>query len=142
MHNFLEIVKCKTNAELLVMVYQLGEWSPEMLQAVEEELKIRNILPKELSEKKQMMIAEEELILSKGKAASSMGQLFGWISILLGIVGIYIGYNYAYGKVRSKYTNKTFYKYDEDSRQIGSYIFIISIIVMVIGILYRISINM
>ena len=45
MNNFTETVQNKSNEELLKMVYQFEEWSPEMLEAVEDELLKRKNLP-------------------------------------------------------------------------------------------------
>lgn len=132
---FRETVQLKPSDELLKMVYEFDEWSPEMLLAVEAELSERKILPHDIGTRKQQAIAEEEELLTKGKEASLGGQIIGWIFVL-GLIGLYIGYNYAYAKVRSKYTGKKYFEYDEASREVGSYIFYTSIVAFILGFMY------
>ena len=132
---FKETVKLKSNDELLKMVYEFDEWSPEMLIAAETELSERKLLPDDIAIRKQQAIIEEDEFLSKGKEASLGGQIFGWVFVL-GLIGLYIGYNYAYAKVRSKYTSKKYFEYDEPSREVGSYIFYTSIVAFVLGFMY------
>jgi hypothetical protein len=136
MNNFNETVKSKTNNELLVMVYEFDRWSPEMLLAIENELVNRDILPTDIKDKKQKMIDAEEIELSKGREASLLGQIVGWLTVF-GLLGIYIGYNYTFSKVRSKYSDKVFFKYDDNSRKNGSYLFYTSIVLSAIGLLYK-----
>ena len=132
---FKETVHLKSNDELLKMVYEFDEWSPEMLLTVEAELSDRKLLPEDIGARKQQAITEEEKLLGKGTEASLGGQIFGWIFVL-GLIGLYIGYNYAYAKVRSKYTGKKYFEYDEASREVGSYIFYTSIVAFVLGFMY------
>ena len=132
---FKETVHLKSNDELLKMVYEFDEWSPEMLLTVEAELSERKLLPEDIGARKQQAITEEEELLRTGKEASLGGQIFGWIFVL-GLIGLYIGYNYAYAKVRSKYTGKKYFEYDEASREVGSYIFYTSIVAFVLGFMY------
>ena len=132
---FKATVQLKSNDELLKMVYEFDEWSPEMLIAVETELSERKLLPDDISNRKQQAITEEEELLTKGKEASLGGQIFGWIFVL-GLIGLYIGYNYAYAKVRSKYTGKKYFEYDEASREVGSYIFYTSMAAFILGFMY------
>lgn len=135
-NNFIEIVSNKSDEELLVMVYEFDQWSPEMLDAVEAELMKRNILPTDIKSKKQELIKEEDIVLSNGKEATLIGQVFGWIGIS-GLLGLFIGYNYAYSKVRSKYTQKEYFKYNEASRKTGGYIFYTAIVIWTLFIIYK-----
>ena len=132
---FKETVHLKSNDELLKMVYEFDEWSPEMLLTVEAELSDRKLLPVDIGARKQQAITEEEELLRTGTEASLGGQIFGWIFVL-GLIGLYIGYNYAYAKVRSKYTGKKYFEYDQASREVGSYIFYTSIVAFVLGFMY------
>jgi hypothetical protein len=134
---FKETVHQKPGHELLKMVYQFDQWSPEMLQAVETELAERKMLPDDIAAKKQQAVMEEERNLERGKPASVMGQVFGWL-LVLGFVGLYIGYTYMSSKVRSKYTGKKYYKYNADSRDNGSYIFYTSIAALILGFFYAV----
>lgn len=136
-NRFQQAVSEKSDEELLEMVYQFADWDTEMLAAVEAELESRKLLPDDISIRKQELIEEEDAVLSKGREASFAGQLFGWIGIL-GIIGLIIGYHYSFTKVRSKYTQKVYYKYDADSRDNGSYIFYVALLVFIASIVYTI----
>ena len=129
------IVQEKANKELLTMVYQFAEWDPEMLEAVEAELQKRNILPDDIVNRKQALIESEDIKLSHGEEASVAGQFFGWLGVL-GLIGLIIRYNYTFSKVRSKYTQKEYYKYDKDSRDNGRYIFYTSLTVFILSVFY------
>ncbi len=83
----------------------------------------------------QGVINNEDELLSKGKEASIGGQILGWIGVL-GLLGIIIGYNYAFSRVRSKYTGKKYYEYEVASRENGSYIFYTSVVVFIISTFY------
>jgi len=135
-NNFQEIVANKSNDELLKIVYQLDQWSGEMLEAIEHELAIRNILPADLNVRKPQLAEAEEEELMKGKEASLFGQIAGWVTVF-GFFGIFIGHYYAFSKVRSKYTDKQYFRYNEASRKIGSYLFYSSMCLSVIAIFYK-----
>src|SRR4051812_25563266 len=100
MQQFNEIVQVKPNEELLKMVYEFDQWAPEMLQATEGELSKRGILPADVRERKQKLMALEEYALSNGKEADLFGQVIGWLTVF-GLLGAVIGYNYAFTKVGS-----------------------------------------
>jgi hypothetical protein len=136
MENFTEIVKNKTNDELLQMVYEFAEWSPEMLTSVEEELAHRNILPDDVQVRKEQLTELEDERLLQGKEASILGQVIGWLTVL-GIFGIFIGHHYSFSKVRNKYSGKQYYRYNEHSRKSGSYLFYTAIILLTLEILYN-----
>ena len=137
-NRFESIVKEKTNEELLTTVYQFDQWDSEMLQAIEDELQNRQILPNDISERKQKIIDKDTADLEQGKEASLAGQIFGWLGVL-GILGLIIGYNYAFTKSKSKYTGKKYYKYDEPSRDTGTYIFYISLTIFVLYFFYKLA---
>ena len=137
MNNFKAVVEDKTNEELVRMVYGFDEWSPEMLSVVEEELSKRNILPEDINERKKELIEKEHTQLMQGKNASPFGQVIGWLTVF-GLLGILIGYQYAFSKVRSKYTGKEYFKYNEASKRNGSYLFYTSICLSAIAIFFKI----
>lgn len=139
-NKFTSIVHEKTSEELLTIVYQFDQWDSEMLQAVEKELLQRQLLPEDISIRKQEMIEKETLDMEQGKQASLAGQILGWFGVL-GLLGICIGYNYAFSKTRSKYTGKKYYKYDEPSRENGTYIFYTSLTILILYILYKLLIQ-
>lgn len=132
---FTETVQLKSNDELLKMVYEFDEWSLEMLLTIETELNKRNILPDDIGLRKQQATIEEDEVLLNGKPASLGGQIFGWVFVL-GLIGLYVGYNYTHAKVRSKYTGKKYFEYDESSREVGSYIFYTSIVAFILSFMY------
>jgi len=136
MDHFIDQVRIKPDEELLKMVYEFDDWSPAMLSAVETELLKRNILPLDIHLKKQKLIEKEDIELSKGRKASVIGQVVGWITVF-GFLGIYIGYNYAFSKVKSKHTGKEYFKYDPESRKNGSFLFYIATALLFVFIFYR-----
>lgn len=135
-NEFSELVLNKQDDELLKMVYEFDQWSPQMLFAVEAELNKRNLLPADISLKKQEIISNEDAELSQGKEASMLGMLMGWIGIL-GLIGLIVGYRYSFAKKRSKYTGKVYFKYDESTRKNGHYIFYTAIIIFTLYFLYK-----
>jgi hypothetical protein len=138
MNDFTSVVQDKTDDELLKMVYAFDEWSEEMLQAVETELAKRNLLPADVAEKRQERIVNEDIQLQHGKDGNGFGMVIGWICVL-GLVGLFLGYHYAFSKTRSKYTGKLYFKYDAVTRKNGSYIFYASITVFVLAMFYKIA---
>jgi hypothetical protein len=119
------------------MVYAFDEWSEAMLLAVETELGKRNLLPADVAQKRQERITNEDIQLQEGKDANGFGIVIGWICVL-GLVGLFLGYHYAFSKTRSKYTGKQYFKYNETTRKNGSYIFYSSITVFILAVFYKI----
>ena len=137
-NNFKDIVSQNSDDELLVMVYQFDQWDAEMLVAVEDELKLRGILPEDVSSKKNILIHKEDAFLSQGKEATFPQQFLGWIGVF-GILGLIIGNHLAFAKTISKYTGKEYFKYDEASRESGRYMYYISITIIIAYCLYKIA---
>jgi hypothetical protein len=140
MSDFTESVQNRSNADLLKMIYEIDQWSPEMLTAIETELSKRNILPAYIGERREKIVSAEDLKLSKGRPASLGGQVIGWLTIF-GLLGIMIGYDYAFSKVISKYSDKMYFKYNEVSRKNGKYLFYTSIIASATAIFYKIAVS-
>lgn len=134
--NFTDVVESKTDEELLIMVYEVDKWGPEMLNAVELELSNRDKLPQDIQVTRQQLIDQERLLLEKGKEASLFGQLLGWLTVF-GIGGIFIGYNYAFAKRKSKYTADTYYEYNETARRNGKNMFFLSVLLSSLLIAYK-----
>ena len=134
--HFSETIKDKTDNELLDIFYNVNAWNPEMVEGVKKELTKRNILPAEIIKEKSGLEIEDNFTLEIGKKAGLFGQIVGWLCVF-GLVGIAIGYHYAYSKETSRYTGEVYYAYDEASRQNGRYLFTISIILSCFTIMYR-----
>lgn len=135
--NFTDVVMSKTDEELLIMVYEVDKWGADMLNAVELELSNRNKLPPDIQVTRQQLIDQERILLEKGKEASLFGQIFGWLTVF-GLGGIFIGYHYAYAKIKSKYTSATYYEYNEEVRRNGRNMFSLSLLLSSILIGYKI----
>ena len=131
------VVHC-SDEELLTMVYQFTQWDAEMLLAVEDELKQRNIFPDDVLDKKNALIQKEDEFLSEGKEATFPQQFLGWIGIF-GILGLIIGHHLAFAKTNSKLTGKEYFKYDEPSRESGRYMYYLSLTIIVVFCLYHIA---
>lgn len=134
MIDFSDTVKAKTDAELLKMVTGFSEWSPEMLSAVEKELRERNILPAGLKEKREAAANKYDEQLYAGKKASDIGIVFGWI-LCLGWLGFFIGYHYNFSKTQNLISGQIYYKYDESSRRMGRNIMRVSGLIIGISLL-------
>jgi hypothetical protein len=138
MHNFYrDIVSQQSDEALLTMVYQFDQWDTDMLQAIEIELQNRNILPTDIASRKDELIYKEDKILSIGKEATFPQQFFGWIGIV-GFLGLIIGYNLAFAKKISKYTGKEYFKYDDETRENGRYMYYISLTIIIVFALYKV----
>jgi hypothetical protein len=137
MNNFTEAVQSKTSAELLKMVYEFDEWGPEMPDAVEQQLSTREILPEDLTIYKKEKIETENSALTQGQEASLFGQITGWLTVF-GFFGIAIGYNYAFAKLKGRYSGKEYFKYNEQSRKNGKNLFYASLLLTSLAVLYRI----
>ncbi len=124
--------------ELLTMVYQFEQWDDEMMVAVQNELAARNLLPDDVSEKRHRVIEKEDEILSEGKEATFAQQFLGWIGVL-GILGLIIGYELAFAKTTSTLTGKEYFKYDDQSRESGRYMYYITLAVIIGFFLYKIA---
>lgn len=137
MNNLIKDLEHKTDNELLKMVYEFDQWNEEVLIAVQNELSGRGKLPTDIQARREKLIADEDRELTKGEVTSFAGQALGWITSF-GLLGIYIGYSYKFAKVKSKYTGKFYFKYDEQSRKNGHYLLVASIILSFAGIVFRI----
>jgi hypothetical protein len=122
MIDYSQVVKQKSDDELIQMVYAFKEWNPEMIQAVESELSNRKKLPNDILEKREILIQREDAKLLEGKKAGIFGKVIGFLTIF-GLMGIMIGYHYAFSKVKGIYTDKEYFQYDDSSRKIGRILF-------------------
>lgn len=127
-----------SDRQLLAIVYQFVEWDAEMLKAVEEELQNRNLLPEDVVEKKQAAFDREDNLLSEGKEASFSQLFLGWICIL-GLLGIFIGYHLAFAKVTGILSGKRYYKYNDESRENGKFMFYIAVSLAGVWVLYKLT---
>lgn len=138
-NNYQDIVAGYKDEELLLIVYQFDQWDTGMSIAVENELKLRNILPDDLQLKKNTLIQKEHDFLLIGKEATFSQQFLGWIGIV-GILGIIIGYELYFSKIKSRYTDTEYFKYNEESRESGRFIFYLSMAFTVCFLAYKISV--
>jgi hypothetical protein len=137
MDNFYQdIVAQQSDEALLSMVYQFDKWDAEMLQAIELELQNRNILPTDIATRKNELIATEDKILAMGKEATFAQQFLGWIGIV-GLLGLLIGHNLVFAKNISKYTGKAYFKYNDETRENGKYMYYISLTIIIVFALYN-----
>ena len=137
-NDFKNMVVHYSDEELLTMVYQFTQWDAEMLLAVEDELKQRNIFPDDILIQKNALIQKEDEFLSEGKEATFPQQFLGWIGIF-GILGLIIGHHLAFAITNSKLTGKEYFKYDEPSRESGRYMYYLSLTIIVVFCLYHIA---
>ena len=122
-----EFIAAHSDAELLRMAYRYDTDEPDLQTAAEAELRRRNMLPEDFAERKQKLIDEEDEKLENGRNASFPQQFFGWLGIF-GLLGIIIGYDLYFSKATSIYTRHQYYRYDDESRESGRYMFYISLL--------------
>lgn len=135
-NNLAASVNYYSDEELLKMVYEFYEWDEDMLGAVQNELRLRSILPDDIIHKKNSAVTKEDTLLSAGKEANFSQQFLGWIGII-GILGIIIGYELYFSKTKSRFTDKEYFKYNEDSRESGRYMFYISLALVITFLFYK-----
>ena len=138
--DFNPIVEAKPDDELMQMVYEFDQWDPAMLQAVENELAKRKILPLDVQERKEALISNEASLMGEAKQASNVGIIVGWLTCL-GLLGIFIGYHYAFSKTRSKYGTKVYFEYNQQSRNNGKALFYTSLTLISLEIIYSLLRN-
>lgn len=132
------IVKNKNDDELLAMVYTLDMWNPSMMNAIQQELKKRGILPDDIAEQKKNIIEKEHEQLLVGKNASFLGLFVGFCGVL-GIIGMLVGAHYYFSKTQSIYTQNIYYTFNEDSRYAGKLMLLISTIVSILAFMYLLT---
>ncbi len=125
-----------TDDELIKIVYQFYEWDADMLVAVQNKLILRGKLSEDIISKKNMEIVKEDAFLSQGKEASFSQQFLGWIGIV-DVLGIIIGYELYFSKIKSHFTTQKYFKYNEDSRESGWYMFYTSLAFMIGFFVYK-----
>ncbi len=125
-----------SNDELLDIVYHPDNWDIPMMRAAENMLIKRESLPEDIQKRRTDDILAEEEKLAHGKSATANGLLLAWIGVF-GVLGLIIGYNYAFSKTSSLYTGKKFHNYNEETRETGRLIFIASLTTHTIFILYK-----
>jgi hypothetical protein len=137
MNDFRTAVQQKTDDELLKMINDFDSWNNEMILAVEEELTKRNVSYENVTKRKQERIANEDAALQQGIDNTGFPIVIAWI-FAAGLIGLLLGYHYAFSKTKSKYTDKVYYKYDEKTRKSGSNICYTAFAIIAIVLLYKI----
>lgn len=127
-----------SDKQLLRIVYEFAEWDEEMQAAVQHELAMRELLPEDVAVRKEQVLKKDDAILSEGKEATFSQLALGWIGIF-GLLGIIIGYHLAFAKIKSVYTGKEYFKYDDDSRENGKFMFYITITLAGLWVFYKLT---
>ncbi len=126
----------RSDQELLEIVYHPDTWEMAVVCAAENILLTKGLLPEDIQKRRSDAILKEENELSHGKSASTSGLILAWIGVF-GILGLIIGYNYAFSKTTSLYTGKKFYNYNEETRETGRLIFIAALTTHLLFLLYK-----
>ena len=131
-------IKNKTDKDLEKMLFEIDLWNPTVISEVEKELKLRNKFPLDYDEKIRMLKENENRILENGIPGSIFGKIIACIGVF-GFIGIFLGLNYKSSKIKSRYTEIEYFKYDQKTREFGNYIYFISLILTVFGILSKLN---
>lgn len=138
MEHLEHIAWSKADADLLRMIYDIDKWSPRMLNAVANELSARGLLPNDLETFRKKKIEEEDALLSNGKSANRLGLTIGWLTSF-GVFGAFVGYYYSQYTINSRYTGKTYYCYNNNSRKTARALMVTSSVFSIACILYMIK---
>ena len=125
-----------TNEELIDLISKQDEWSPFDFQLAQKILKSRGneISSEEINNLKEWRIKD----LSEPEKHDRLWIVLGYIFAFLGgLIGIIIGV-YLVSSKKTLPTGEKVYTYYESDRKHGSYILLISITAIIIGIAFRI----
>lgn len=136
--SFEEQIAKKTDSELTDIYIEYFKYQKEFVDLVEEELRKRNLPIDSIIElrKKNEKIIDETL--TQGEQGSPVWITIGFfLSLLGGILAIFLGYSYAYSKKKNS-NGESFYVYNESTRKYGRIMFILGLFMLVLGLFFNI----
>jgi hypothetical protein len=140
MHSsFNEIIAQKTDTELLAAIKEPQQFQPEYMLAVEKELETRGIPFIELKQRVMQYLNIAEAIDSDGRPGDSILIGAGFVFAFLGgILGVIIGANFYFSTKRGV-SGYAYPVYDKKTRQLGGAMMLISIIIMIFSMVYKMT---
>lgn len=136
--SFEEQIAKKTDNELTDIYIEYFKYQKEFVDLVEVELRKRNLPLDSIIElrKKNEKIIDETL--TQGEQGSPVWITIGFfLSLLGGILAIFLGYSYAYSKKKNS-NGESFYVYNESTRKYGRIMFILGLFMLVLGLFFNI----
>lgn len=137
--SFDEIVAPKTDNELLAIIKAPQEYQESFVLAAETELRKRGIDFTEIKMKTLAYRERLETLDQQGKPGDQILITLGFIfSVLGGLLGIIIGgvFRFSTKKGMSGYTYPV---YNANTRQLGSAMILISVVMIIFSVVYRYS---
>jgi hypothetical protein len=136
--SFEEQIAKKTDSELTDIYIEYFKYQKEFVDLVEEELRKRSLPIDSIIElrKRNEKIIDETL--TQGEQGSPVWITIGFfLSLLGGILAIFLGYSYAYSKKKNS-NGESFYVYNESTRKYGRIMFILGLFMLVLGLFFNI----
>ena len=133
-----EVIK-KSDADLISIYKHSEQYQESYVQEVEEELNKRGIeyTQFKIQNEKRKQVLDE--LVENGEPGNSTYITIGFISAFLGgFIGIIAGYIYSRSK-RTSLSGNRYFLYDQKTRDSGSTMMWIGIVVFIISICYRFS---
>jgi len=138
MSDFEEVVKSKTNEELVDIYVNAADYQPEFLALAEAEVVKRNIPLESLKSIREQKESIDERILEIGEQGNVFWILLGFLASLAGgAVGIIVGYNFAYSKRENLKGEEIFY-YNETTRKYGRWMLTFGCLILSLSFLGRV----
>jgi hypothetical protein len=143
--NFASQISEKSDEELLHIFKRPEEYQSSYIELVEKELQKREVnhgqIKVELDRIKSENIHRNQILdelVKDGEPGDPVFITLGFISAILGgLLGIVAGYIYSNSK-RTSLSGAKYYAYDKRTRDFGSAMMIIGIVVLLFSVLYRI----
>jgi hypothetical protein len=143
--NFASQISEKTDKELLDIFKQPEEYQTAYIELVEKELQKRELnhgqIKIEIDRIKSENVHRNEIsdeLIKEGEPGDQAYITLGFISALLGgFLGIIAGYIYTNSK-RTSLSGAKYHTYNKRTRDLGSAMMIIGLVVLVFSLLYRI----
>ncbi|MCW3074718.1 MAG: hypothetical protein JWP69_1787 [Flaviaesturariibacter sp.] len=127
----------KSDKELLQIYKKADEYQDNFIVAIETELEKRNLdfLKAKQQRDKRAEVLDE--LAQKPERGNTFYIVLGFVSALLGgLLGIIAGYVYSRSK-RTSITGNRFFAYDQQTRDLGTVMMGLGVIVMALSILSR-----
>jgi len=127
-------VKLLPTVELTDMLVRLYNYRPEMVEALEDELRARGVNLHALGRERDRLLMEEDLQYEEGRSVRFIWVLLPFL--LLNVVGGIIGGCFFAFSKTSGYCGKTYYRYDRQTRYYARSVLLISLCLLLVGLFF------
>ena len=135
--DFTELIKTKSTDDLINIYVHPWNYQEEYVSLAEKELLSRNVDLSGIEKEKEYQAEVLDEALSTGRPGNKYVIILGFISAILGgFLGIIIGLVYSTSKHKIDLPDK-YYVYDQQTRDKGTIMVAIGIIVIIFSFVYR-----